>query len=83
MCSLLPRAKGVFLTVSKNEDHEDQLLWRPGVVSESKVKEYLVETALRTGNEKMVDRVSAGTLTRDNEQVAPASEWLTSHASIS
>ncbi|XP_016055266.1 PREDICTED: mesoderm induction early response protein 3 isoform X2 [Miniopterus natalensis] len=54
--------------VSKNEDHEDQLLWRPGVVSESKVKEYLVETALRTGNEKMVDRVSAGTLTRDNEQ---------------
>ncbi|XP_059551042.1 mesoderm induction early response protein 3 isoform X3 [Myotis daubentonii] len=46
----------------------DQLLWRPGVVAESKVKEYLVEAAFRTGNEKMVDRVSAGALTRDNEQ---------------
>lgn len=49
-------------------ENEDQLLWRPGVVVESKVKEYLVEASLRTGNGK-TDRTSAGTLTRDNEQV--------------
>jgi len=35
----------------------------------SKVKEYLVESSLRTGNEKIMDRISAGTHTRDNEQV--------------
>lgn len=50
-------------------ENEDQLLWRPGVVLESKVKEYLVETSIRTGNEKIMDRISAGTHTRDNEQV--------------
>ncbi|KAK1345415.1 hypothetical protein QTO34_014128 [Cnephaeus nilssonii] len=60
-CSL---ANGPF---SGSEDG-DQLLWRPGVVAESQVKEYLVEAAFRTGNEKMVDRVSAGALTRDSEQ---------------
>lgn len=57
---------GFSLSVYENED---QLLWRPGVVLESKVKEYLVETSLRTGNEKIMDRISAGTHTRDNEQV--------------
>ena len=50
-------------------ENEDQLLWRPGVVLENKVKEYLVETSLRTGNEKVIDRISSGTHTRDNEQV--------------
>lgn len=53
---------------SASEDG-DQLLWCPGVVAESKVKEYLIEAAFRTGNEKPVDRASAGALTRDNEQV--------------
>lgn len=57
---------GFSLSVYENED---QLLWRPDVVLESKVKEYLVETSLRTGNEKIMDRISAGTHTRDNEQV--------------
>ncbi|XP_014399294.1 PREDICTED: LOW QUALITY PROTEIN: mesoderm induction early response protein 3-like [Myotis brandtii] len=52
----------------KASEDGDQLLWRPGVVAESKVKEYLVEAAFRTGNEKTVDGVSAGALTRDNEQ---------------
>ncbi|KAK2506332.1 hypothetical protein MC885_020792 [Smutsia gigantea] len=32
------------------------------------VKEYLVETSLRTGNEKVMDRISSGTHPRDNEQ---------------
>lgn len=50
-------------------ENEDQLLWRPDVVLESKVKEYLVETSLRTGNEKVIDRISSSTHTRDNEQV--------------
>nr|XP_044994858.1 mesoderm induction early response protein 3 isoform X3 [Jaculus jaculus] len=49
-------------------ENEDQLLWRPDVVLESKVKEYLVETSLRTGSEKMIDRMSSGAHTRDNEQ---------------
>lgn len=57
---------GFFKSVSENED---QLLWRPDVVLESKVKEYLVETSLRTGNEKVMDRISSGTHPRDNEQV--------------
>jgi hypothetical protein len=51
-------------------ENEDQLLWHPGVLLESKVKEYLVETSLRTGNEKVLDRISSGTHTRDNEQVS-------------
>lgn len=52
----------------KAYENEDQLLWHPGVLLESKVKEYLVETSLRTGNEKVLDRISSGTHTRDNEQ---------------
>ncbi|XP_066233647.1 mesoderm induction early response protein 3 isoform X1 [Saccopteryx leptura] len=52
----------------KAYEDEDQLLWLPGVVLESTVKEYLVETSLRTGNERAMDRNPAGTLTRDNEQ---------------
>lgn len=63
LCSLLP------LTFLSESEDGDQLLWRPGVVAESQVEEYLVEAALRTGNEKMVDRASAGALVRDSEQV--------------
>ncbi|NWS35140.1 MIER3 protein, partial [Polioptila caerulea] len=49
-------------------ENEDHLLWKPDVISESKVKEYLFETSLRTGNEKMIGRISEGLHTRDNEQ---------------
>lgn len=55
-----------YLTAYENEDH---LLWKPDVISESKVKEYLFETSLRTGNEKMIGRIPEGLHTRDNEQV--------------
>ncbi|XP_048359146.1 mesoderm induction early response protein 3 isoform X1 [Sphaerodactylus townsendi] len=51
--------------VYENEDH---LLWQPDVISESKVKEYLFETSLRTGNEKIIGRIPEGIHTRDNEQ---------------
>ncbi|XP_029798125.1 mesoderm induction early response protein 3 isoform X3 [Suricata suricatta] len=65
----IPPYLGEYNGDEKVYENEDQLLWRPGVVLESKVKEYLVETSLRTGNEKVVDRgISAGTHTRDNEQ---------------
>lgn len=57
---------GFCSTAYENEDH---LLWKPGVISESKVKEYLFETSLRTGNEKMIGRIPEGLHTRDNEQV--------------
>ncbi|XP_040399204.1 mesoderm induction early response protein 3-like isoform X5 [Cygnus olor] len=49
-------------------ENEDHLLWKPGVISESKVKEYLFETSLRTGNEEMIGRIPEGLYTRDNEQ---------------
>ncbi|XP_053157000.1 mesoderm induction early response protein 3 isoform X1 [Hemicordylus capensis] len=49
-------------------ENEDQLLWQPDGISESKVKEYLFETSLRTGNEKMIGRIPEGIHTRDNEQ---------------
>ncbi|XP_036162494.1 mesoderm induction early response protein 3-like [Myotis myotis] len=52
----------------KASEEGGQLLWRPGVVAESTVKEYLVEAALRTGKEKTVAGVSAGALTRDDER---------------
>uniref|UniRef100_A0A3Q2LT33 MIER family member 3 n=1 Tax=Equus caballus TaxID=9796 RepID=A0A3Q2LT33_HORSE len=64
----IPPYLGEYDGNEKVYENEDQLLWRPGVVLESKVKEYLVETSLRTGNEKIMDRISAGTHTRDNEQ---------------
>lgn len=64
----IPPYLGEYAGNEKVYENEDQLLWRPGVVLESKVKEYLVETSLRTGNEKIMDRISAGTHTRDNEQ---------------
>ncbi|XP_030367024.1 mesoderm induction early response protein 3-like isoform X2 [Strigops habroptila] len=49
-------------------ENEDHLLWKPDVISESKVKEYLFETSLRTGNENMICRIPEGLHTRDNEQ---------------
>lgn len=64
----IPPYLGEYDDDEKASEDGDQLLWCPGVVSESKVKEYLIEAAFRTGNEKTVDRVSAGALTRDNEQ---------------
>ncbi|XP_069897305.1 mesoderm induction early response protein 3 isoform X3 [Dipodomys merriami] len=64
----IPPYLGNYDNNEKVYENEDQLLWRPDVVLESKVKEYLIETSLRTGNEKIIDRISAGTHTRDNEQ---------------
>ncbi|XP_077860870.1 mesoderm induction early response protein 3 isoform X2 [Macaca mulatta] len=64
----IPPYLGEYAGNEKVYENEDQLLWCPDVVLESKVKEYLVETSLRTGNEKIMDRISAGTHTRDNEQ---------------
>ncbi|XP_042731063.1 mesoderm induction early response protein 3 isoform X3 [Lagopus muta] len=49
-------------------ENEDHLLWKPDVISESKVKEYLFETSVRTGNEKLIGRIPEGLHTRDNEQ---------------
>lgn len=64
----IPPYLGEYSGDEKAYENEDQLLWRPDVVLESKVKEYLIETSLRTGNEKVLDRISSGTHTRDNEQ---------------
>ncbi|XP_004623145.2 mesoderm induction early response protein 3 isoform X2 [Octodon degus] len=64
----IPPYLGEYDGSEKVYEHEDQLLWRPDVVLESKVKEYLVETSVRTGSEKVMDKISAGAHTRDNEQ---------------
>ncbi|XP_056680862.1 mesoderm induction early response protein 3 isoform X2 [Monodelphis domestica] len=64
----IPPYLGKYIGHEKVYENEDQLLWTPDVVLESKVKEYLVETSLRTGNEKPVDKPSEGAHTRDNEQ---------------
>nr|KAF6366649.1 MIER family member 3 [Pipistrellus kuhlii] len=64
----IPPYLGEYDDNEEESEDGDQLLWRPGVVAESQVEEYLVEAALRTGNEKMVDRASAGALVRDSEQ---------------
>ncbi|XP_068952566.1 mesoderm induction early response protein 3 isoform X1 [Petaurus breviceps papuanus] len=64
----IPPYLGKYSSNEKVYENEDQLLWSPDVVLESKVKEYLVETSLRTGNEKTMARTSEGTHTRDNEQ---------------
>ncbi|NWS19238.1 MIER3 protein, partial [Pachyramphus minor] len=58
----------VIIIFFKTYENEDHLLWKPDVISESKVKEYLFEASLRTGNEKMIGRIPEGLHTRDNEQ---------------
>ncbi|XP_075788532.1 mesoderm induction early response protein 3 isoform X1 [Pelodiscus sinensis] len=64
----IPPYLGKYSDDEKVYENEDQLLWRPEVVSEIKIKEYLFETSLRTGNEKAIGRIPEGIHTRDNEQ---------------
>ncbi|XP_045695888.1 mesoderm induction early response protein 3 isoform X3 [Phyllostomus hastatus] len=64
----IPPYLGAYAGQERGPDQEDQLLWRPGAVLESRVTEYLAEAALRTGGEKAAARGAAGALTRDNEQ---------------
>ncbi|EOB02213.1 Mesoderm induction early response protein 3, partial [Anas platyrhynchos] len=71
----LRKSSGITLQQFRNRsplhkayENEDHLLWKPDVISENKVKEYLFETSLRTGNEKMIGRIPEGLHTRDNEQ---------------
>uniref|UniRef100_A0A4X2M1J8 MIER family member 3 n=1 Tax=Vombatus ursinus TaxID=29139 RepID=A0A4X2M1J8_VOMUR len=64
----IPPYLGKYSGNEKAYENEDQLLWSPDVVLESKVKEYLVETSLRTGNEKTMAKTCEETHTRDNEQ---------------
>lgn len=50
-------------------EDEDELLWSPGVLSESKVKGFLSEVVSRTTDEKIAnDKPSMHV--RDNEQVS-------------
>ncbi|XP_064296017.1 mesoderm induction early response protein 3-like isoform X1 [Phalacrocorax carbo] len=64
----IPPYLGRYSDNEKAYEDEDHLLWKPDVISESKVKEYLFETSLRTGNENMIGRIPEGLHTRDNEQ---------------
>ncbi|XP_032069648.1 mesoderm induction early response protein 3 isoform X6 [Thamnophis elegans] len=64
----IPPFLGKSCNDEKAYENEDQLLWQPDVISENKVKEYLFETSVRTGNEKIIGRIPDGVHTRDNEQ---------------
>ncbi|NXQ28061.1 MIER3 protein, partial [Alaudala cheleensis] len=64
----IPPYFGRYCDNEKAYENEDYLLWKPDVISESKVKEYLFETSLRAGNENMIGRIPEGLHTRDNEQ---------------
>nr|XP_020661218.1 mesoderm induction early response protein 3 isoform X4 [Pogona vitticeps] len=64
----IPPYLGKSCDSEKVYENDDQLLWQPDVISDSKVKEYLFETSLRTGNEKVIGRIPEGMHTRDNEQ---------------
>ncbi|KAM4754069.1 mesoderm induction early response protein 3-like isoform 3-T3 [Cyanocitta cristata] len=64
----IPPYLGRYSDNEKAYENEDHLLWKPDVISESKVKEYLFETFLRAGNENMIGRIPEGLHTRDNEQ---------------
>ncbi|XP_027526338.1 mesoderm induction early response protein 3-like isoform X2 [Neopelma chrysocephalum] len=64
----IPPYLGRYSDNEKAYENEDHLLWKPDVISESKVKEYLFETSLRAGNENMIGRIPEGLHTRDNEQ---------------
>ncbi|NXQ07631.1 MIER3 protein, partial [Vidua macroura] len=64
----IPPYLGRYSSNEKAYENEDHLLWKPDVISESKVKEYLFETSLRAGNENMIGRIPEGLHTRDNEQ---------------
>ncbi|KAI1900143.1 hypothetical protein AGOR_G00046980 [Albula goreensis] len=48
-------------------EDEDQLLWRPGVLAETKVRDFLWEASLRTADGKTAG-AAAGAHIRDNEQ---------------
>ncbi|XP_070599415.1 mesoderm induction early response protein 3 isoform X1 [Erythrolamprus reginae] len=64
----IPPFLGKSCNDEKAYENEDQLLWQPDIISENKVKEYLFETSVRTGNEKIICRIPDGVHTRDNEQ---------------
>ncbi|XP_063997007.1 mesoderm induction early response protein 3-like isoform X2 [Pogoniulus pusillus] len=66
--AVIPPYLGRYSDNEKAYGNEDHLLWKPDVISESKVKEYLFETFLRTGNKNMIGRIPEGLHTRDNEQ---------------
>ncbi|NXW88966.1 MIER3 protein, partial [Alopecoenas beccarii] len=64
----IPPYLGRYSDNEKAYENDDNLLWKPDVISESKVKEYLFETSLRTGSENMIGRIPERLHTRDNEQ---------------
>ncbi|XP_006626870.2 mesoderm induction early response protein 3 isoform X1 [Lepisosteus oculatus] len=63
----IPSRLGTYGDEEKPYEDEDQLLWSPTVLPESKVKEFLCEVALRDLDEKTVGTME-GSHIRDNEQ---------------
>ncbi|XP_030049015.1 LOW QUALITY PROTEIN: mesoderm induction early response protein 3 [Microcaecilia unicolor] len=64
----IPACQGKYVPDEIECEDEDQLLWSPDVLPEQKVRQFLLETALRAANEKVATRTSEGVHTKDNEQ---------------
>lgn len=63
----IPNFQGHYTADLSDYEHQDQLIWSPDVVPESKVEAFLLET-MRLDNKRIVDRVSDGIIIKDNEQ---------------
>ncbi|XP_072272504.1 mesoderm induction early response protein 3 [Pyxicephalus adspersus] len=63
----IPPFQGHYMANLSDYEHQDQLIWSPDVVPESKVEAYLLET-MRIDNKRLVDRIPDGILIKDNEQ---------------
>ncbi|XP_056408533.1 mesoderm induction early response protein 3 isoform X2 [Hyla sarda] len=62
----IPPFLGHYLADLSVYENEDQLVWSPDVLPESKVEEYLLET--RIDNKRAMGRVSDGMIIKDDEQ---------------
>ncbi|XP_040276854.1 mesoderm induction early response protein 3 [Bufo bufo] len=62
----IPPFQGHYMADLSAYEYEDQLIWSPGVLPESKVEEYLLET--RIDNKRAMGRVSDGMIIKDDEQ---------------
>ncbi|KAM8961443.1 mesoderm induction early response protein 3 isoform 2-T2 [Pelodytes ibericus] len=65
--AVIPPFQGKQMTDLTECEHEDQLLWSPDMLPESKVKEFLY-AASRAANERVMERIPDGVLVKDNEQ---------------
>ncbi|KAM3938238.1 mesoderm induction early response protein 3 isoform 2-T2 [Leptodactylus fuscus] len=62
----IPPYQGQYMGELSAHEYEDQLVWSPDVLPESKVEEYLLET--RIDSKRLMGRLSDGMIIKDDEQ---------------